>query len=480
MLIWSKKATGRSIIRFAGRPEQLYASQRQCTADSRISGPVDEIYRAEYCNLPASRTTTIVYGEIMFNRQLISIALFIFLISVHGAFGASISITPSGNGNFIIQGNSMDGVSGIDLSIVYDKSSLASPSVSQGSLLSGAMMAANTNNPGAIRIVIISSKAFSGSGQVATISFATYAGNGSISVASTMINSKGAPVSGGGTVVAADFQTSSGSSGFYSTPGIPFSPPNSGDTTTTTTTTSTPSSSGVTTPRALGTVSMPGDAKPGGDAKPADAGVVSERVTNPEAAKSGEPHPAEEKTVAEPQAPVKVTSTSYPGALENFRAYKGEKSPAVLIDLLKKDIAPAIRQDPAFVLSDGKTKVKILAETSIAKSPKFMLSGAELVSLIKDDTSGTWIIEALPNAGVLQATLTILTDSAIVDYPLTLAPPIAGISPVEADFALFLKDSGAAKPKRDLNGDGRHDYLDDFIYTVNYLLVKESVGKANK
>ena len=351
MLIWSKKATGRSIIRFAGRPEQLYASQRQCTADSRISGPVDEIYRAEYCNLPASRTTTIVYGEIMFNRQLISIALFIFLISVHGAFGASISITPSGNGNFIIQGNSMDGVSGIDLSIVYDKSSLASPSVSQGSLLSGAMMAANTNNPGAIRIVIISSKAFSGSGQVATISFATYAGNGSISVASTMINSKGAPVSGGGTVVAADFQTSSGSSGFYSTPGIPFSPPNSGDTTTTTTTTSTPSSSGVTTPRALGTVSMPGDAKPGGDAKPADAGVVSERVTNPEAAKSGEPHPAEEKTVAEPQAPVKVTSTSYPGALENFRAYKGEKSPAVLIDLLKKDIAPAIRQDPAFVLS---------------------------------------------------------------------------------------------------------------------------------
>jgi hypothetical protein len=54
------------------------------------------------------------------------------------------------------------------------------------------------------------------------------------------------------------------------------------------------------------------------------------------------------------------------------------------------------------------------------------------------------------------------------------------ISPFVADFAQFLKDGSEPKPKRDLNGDGRHDYQDDFIYTVNYLIVKDSVGKVKK
>jgi hypothetical protein len=413
-------------------------------------------------------------------RHLSSIVFSIFLFSVHGAFGASITITPSGNGSFGIQGNSMAGVHGIELNVVYDNSSLGSPSVSQGSLVSGAMMASNTNIPGSIKIDIISSTAFSGSGQIATISFVSHAGTGSISVSTTLIDIKGTPVPGGGTSTAADFQTSaSDTTGFNSTPGIPFSKPGSTDTTTTTATTNTTSAAGGI-PTALGTVSMPSDVQTGGNTKPAETDGVPDKVTKLEAAKLGEPPAAGEKSVTEPKPPVKIITTSYQGALENFRTYKGEKSPAILIGLLKKEIAPAIRQEPAFALSDGKATVRILAEINVSKSPKFILSGAELVSLSKNDTSGTWVIEALPNSGALQATLTILTDSDTIEYPLTLAPPVVGISPVEAEFALFLKDSGAAKPKRDLNGDGRHDYVDDYIYTVNYLITKDSAGKAKK
>jgi hypothetical protein len=80
----------------------------------------------------------------------------------------------------------------------------------------------------------------------------------------------------------------------------------------------------------------------------------------------------------------------------------------------------------------------------------------------------------------MRATMTIMTDSDIIEYPLTLAPPIKDISPAEANFTVFLKDSGATPPKRDLNGDGRHDYLDDFIYTANYLIRKGAAGKIKK
>ena len=41
----------------------------------------------------------------------------------------------------------------------------------------------------------------------------------------------------------------------------------------------------------------------------------------------------------------------------------------------------------------------------------------------------------------------------------------------EADFMLFLKERGDVKnPKGDLNGDGKRDYQDDYIFAGNYIL----------
>ena len=421
----------------------------------------------------------------MSKRHSIFLTLFIFLAGVQVALGASVTITPAGNGLFDIQGAGLNGIQGIELNIVYDSSSLASPSVSQGNLISGAMMVVNTSNPGTIKIDIISSpKSIAGSGQIVSISFASHTGTGGVTVSPSMINGSAAPVPAGGKVSAVDFQKSaSDSTGFYTSPGIPFG--GSTDTTPTNSRTTTPpattgQATGGSAPTALGTVSMPSDIQTGGSTKPADITGVPDKPAEPDAVKPGVTPAAGEKAVSEPKPPVKVTVTSYQGALENFRAHRGEKSPAILLGLLNREISPTIHQEPALALSDGKSTVKIIAEASVGKSPKFMLTGAELVTLSKDDSSGTWIIEALPNNGVLQASLTIMTDSATIDYPLTLAPPVAGISTVEADFAAFLKDSGSSKPKRDLNGDGRHDYQDDFIYAVNYRLNKDSVGKAKK
>src|ERR1039457_5231723 len=413
-----------------------------------------------------------LYGEKMARRLTLLTAFSLLFISVQAAFAASVTITPGAAGVYNIQGDAMDRVAGIDLTIIYDKFSLSTPTVIQGGLVAGALMAANTNNPGSIKIAIISTKAFTGSGQIATVTFATQNGTGGITSASvSMIDSVGSPITAQVVVSGGNASTAT-SSGLITTPGIPFSEPSA----TTTTLSSATATTASSIPTYLGTVSMPSEVPPKSDTKPADTTGIPVQLTEPASAKPVDT-PAEVKPVAEPQKSVEVKMTSYKGALDNFQAYKGEKSPAIFIALFNKEITPTIRQVPFVALSDGKTPLKILVklETAGNRSPNFSLNGANLVSL-KKDSAFTWIIEALPQAGIMRATLTILTDSDMIEYPLTLAPPIEGLSPVEADFAVFLTDSGAPAPKRDLNRDGRHDYLDDYIYTANYLARKGSAG----
>jgi hypothetical protein len=415
-----------------------------------------------------------------FVRLLFSVALFI-LLSASLVLGASVSIQPSGNGVFVIQGNNMDGVAGIQLDISYDATALATPTVTQGGLVAGAMFAANPGTVGSIKVAIISTKPFPANGQIALISFVSHTGTGSISGSTSLIDIAGKSVPGGPRFTASDFQTSTtGSNNLIQTPGIPFSQPNV--TAPPNTPTSVISSAPVTT--MLGSVSMPSDVqvqsqpKVADAVKPPDTQGEPAKINEPAVARPVEP-PAEKKAVPETQKPEKVTTTSYKGILDNFREYNGEKTSAILIALFNKIITPTIRQEPAVVLSDGKSALKIVVEIPVVgdKSPNFALNGAKLVSLTRD-ASSTWIIETLPQAGVVRASLTILTDSDIIEYPLTLAPLLEGFKPTEADFALFLKDSGAATPKRDLNGDGKHDYLDDFIYTANFLVNKGDAVKG--
>jgi hypothetical protein len=70
------------------------------------------------------------------------------------------------------------------------------------------------------------------------------------------------------------------------------------------------------------------------------------------------------------------------------------------------------------------------------------------------------------------------------EFPLTVAPKVQVdlIKPgtvSEADFALFLKERGtAAAPKSDRNADGRRDYLDEYIFTANYLAQQAKMSVA--
>jgi len=133
---------------------------------------------------------------------------------------SEVTIILADSGSYTIQGINMDGVVGINLTINYDSASLSSPTVALGSLVTGALMAANTNSPGSIKIVIITTKAFSGSGPIASISFGSQKGTGGITLVSTnLINDSGTSVPGS----ASSSPATSPSSGISSNPSSPTS-----------------------------------------------------------------------------------------------------------------------------------------------------------------------------------------------------------------------------------------------------------------
>ena len=401
--------------------------------------------------------------------QLFAIMVFL-LLGVTVALAASVTITPASGNSFTVQGNNMDGVSGIDLVINYD-SSLSSPTITQGSLASGALFAANPNfSPNTIMIGIINGNGLSGSGPIATIKFAK--GSGSLSIASKhLINTNGAAVTGNES---------------SSTPGIPFSQPETTPTTTTNTSsaTTTEATPGTNLSTSLGTVSMPTETQttppPHTEANPPEPGTEPAQPPTDNAATAETEPPVEENPVIqstkEPAKHDEAKFTTYISVLDRFRSYTGEKSPAILLVLFKKEVAPAIRQEPLVALSDSITKVKIHVALAAAddKSPNFALNGANLVSLKRGDIPGSWLIEALPHANTLKAGLTILNGSDVVEFPITVAPPIKGLVVSEAGFAAFLK-----KPA-DLNKDGKLDYIDEFIYTANYVAQMEKTGADHK
>ena len=407
---------------------------------------------------------------------LVVTAIIVFLVSASLALGASLTIDSSGNGVFTVQGNNMDEVAAIDLTLSYDTPALASPSVNQGSLISGALLAANTNNPGSIRIAIAKASSFSGSGPVVTITFATHAG-GSVRIASSNL------VDINGNTLASVGSTST-TSGSNSAPDVPSSPPAATNPTTNpssgnpTGTTGTAGSSG---PTYLGTVTMPSDNQPQNEAKPAPAPETAARPASAEAPAPVET-PAPGKPAAGPNKAKEIGTAANTAVLERFRAYHGAKTPAIMIALFKQPVSPSFHQIPFVALSDGSTTVTIVADFSAVSggSPNFALKGAKLISLKKNAASAMWFIKALPAKGALSASLMVLRDDRVTEYPLTIAPKIPNAASTEAQFAAFFKDAAKTPAQHDVNGDGKYDGVDDYIYTANYLAAKQKPKLAAK
>jgi len=88
-----------------------------------------------------------------------------------------VTVLSSGNGNFSIRGDAIKNVAGILLTLSYDPAYLSNPTVTEGDLFTGFYPEFYTGLVGTIRIAYVSTNGVSGSGTIASISFANYSGN---------------------------------------------------------------------------------------------------------------------------------------------------------------------------------------------------------------------------------------------------------------------------------------------------------------
>ena len=387
------------------------------------------------------------------------VAMLCVLFSSTSVLAATtISITPSGDSSYSVMGSGLDGVAGIQFDITYD-AALAPPTVTQGGAVTGAMFAANTSRTGLIKIGVVSTRAFSGSGQIAAISFVSKTGSSGItSVTASMIDSTGAKVPVFASVTGV---SDNNISGLSNTPGVPFSQTSQTDTATST---------------YLGTVVLPTDQQQRPVSPP-------EATSNPPVdTREPTPRTAEQpQLVDKPTTHTKPAETSqyvvYKGILDRFRLYTGSKKLSAYKALFDKNIAQAIQQQPALLVNNGQSKAVLTVDIPASKnsSLNFAVNGGVLVAFKQDKRDkNRWMVEVLPDAGTLVVTLTILSGNEGYEYPLTVVPPVkTTLTFDERGWNRFLKEVGTAKaPLNDLNKDGVRDYKDEFIFVANCLSSK--------
>ena len=408
-----------------------------------------------------------------------AIAVMVPLLTTTIAFASTTAtLVQTGNGKFVVQGTGLDKVGGMDFVINYDATTMANPRVTQGNLNSGMLMVTTTSQPGTMRIALVDTfpNGRSGSGSLAEITFDTLNNSpGKVNNFNpVLLDVNGASISlvDSGTIIAQtnDGQTTGGQgtggqgTGGQTTGG---QAPISGLANVIGGTPVTPSSSGQDTE------------KPGGESPVSQQAETPKSTASPGAVQA----PGDSQPVVVASLPPSGTKfTMHKSVLERFREFQGEKTPKALMALFSAGSMPGIRQEPAIALSDGKTIVKVHINLPEAgnRTPNFELTGAKLTSLKIE--GGEWVLAALPDTGVYRASVSVMYGDSLMEIPLTVAPrvAIAGAGNGTVDEGMFRRfltnKSGGKSPLLDLNGDGVRNYIDDYIFTANYLTMPISTG----
>jgi len=166
--------------------------------------------------------------------------------------------------------------------------------------------------------------------------------------------------------------------------------------------------------------------------------------------------------------------------LERFRTHTGQRTPEELTALFTLPADTNVRQLPSIAISDGRTAVIIAVRLPAAdgRAISFSLEGATLIGTNKIKNA-EWELKALPDKGVVTMSLLVMHGSEAIRYPLTVAPQLPAATDLSPKgFREFLSsDAGSGLGAKDLNGDGRRDYLDEYIFTANFLAKQRATGR---
>ena len=361
--------------------------------------------------------------------------------------------------------------------------------MSEGALISGAMMAVNPNVPGSVRMAIIRVVPIKGSGLIATVTFDRIGSSPGkiISLVARLATINGASLPA---LVQVNNPPDSSS--------IASNPPQDQDAPASTTTAKRTNADIPGTPSTnTSAVILAGPTAKADEGKDAlDIEGTKERNSLPVPPEdSGEPmrgtagatqmtdNISGDKEAASTGKPLKRKVYAQKSILDRFREHKGDRTAKALIALFETEGVPGFSQDPPIALSDGKTLVKVrFTSTSENETVSDVaVMGARLLSIKRDtDRKDIRVVELAPNKGEYDASIAVSQNSTMTVYPLTIAPKIdiglGGSKAVsEDDFRLFLKGSGGSKKSPfDLNGDSEQNYIDDYIFTANYIVAREN------
>jgi len=191
-----------------------------------------------------------------------------------------------------------------------------------------------------------------------------------------------------------------------------------------------------------------------------------------------------EMATTAPSKPFK--SVTYKSVLERMKERAGAGTPQSLTALFNPEPGQIVQQEPAILIADGESIVALRVELplSLKETPSFSLRKASMVSLHQND-DGSWLIQARPHKNSIESHLSVNCDGGTVLFPLVVAPPIDPAlvnrgNPTESALSGYLKSKETGPGGGlDLNGDGKIDYVDDYIFTANFLAgQKDSKLKA--
>jgi hypothetical protein len=169
-------------------------------------------------------------------------------------------------------------------------------------------------------------------------------------------------------------------------------------------------------------------------------------------------------------ADIEPSSGSVLRSFREFRGKKGLKEFALLFE--RQD--GSVRQEPPVALTDGKSAVRLTVEFKEqgSSAPNFAFVGGTLVSLRKSGDHN-WEVTVVPSAGTWEGTLMLsAAGKGITEFPLTVAPPLAGeeIRTVsEKTFLELLKKYRKSSTNRGNEKAPLPEYLTDYIFTANCL-----------
>jgi len=412
-----------------------------------------------------------------------------------------LSVVPAGQGVFILQASDLSNVASVDVALRYDSPPLANPRITSGSLTAGAMTMANTSSPGTVKVSVLG-QAIKGTGSIATITFDTGASPSTLTAVSGNITD----MSGRAVAFTLDPADRSQSLAALNPPGEeksdaaidnsqladppaepaqPAQPP-------ATETSLRPVVAG-------GSVTLPSDEM----REKEEAGDRGEVPVREEVrATEEQQEPLEQPLVAEKRQAEPVTSEpsaadpavskaeepplkSLPSMLEQFRLLPAEVNVTAMTSILSTRGVGLFKQDPPIAIADGKSVVRVLIfGVASDKAPNFAFHAVRSVSL--SVVPDGWLVEARPEKGAVAASISMLLNGNLQNFPLIVSPAakvdLDGSGQVSRyDFRLFIRERGTERAP-DLNRDGKRDYLDDYIFTANYLVAKEKVdaGTAAK